>query len=84
MYGSQGKLMTLSYSKSWMEIFGNSGQNFLLNKYDFFHFGTKQKKRKLLLLQIMDLSKKTQKTPKSEIEKAEKIGKQYFKEKGES
>ena len=39
-------------------------------------------KGKLVIL-LNGFQKKTQKTPKSEIEKAEKLMKEYFKEKGE-
>lgn len=46
-------------------------------------FWDKTEKTNTLILATHGFIKKTQKTPKSEIEKAEKIRQQYFKEKGE-
>ena len=46
-------------------------------------FWDKTEKKETLVVATHGFIKKTQKTPKSEIEKAEKIRKQYFKEKGE-
>ncbi|GET27995.1 type II toxin-antitoxin system RelE/ParE family toxin [Prolixibacter sp. SD074] len=46
-------------------------------------FWDKTEMEETLVVATHGFIKKTQKTPKSEIEKAEKIRKQYFKEKGE-
>jgi phage-related protein len=46
-------------------------------------FWDKTENEETLVVATHGFIKKTQKTPKSEIEKAEKIRKQYFKEKGE-
>ena len=46
-------------------------------------FWDKTEKEETLVVATHGFIKKTQKTPKSDIEKAEKIRKQYFKEKGE-
>jgi phage-related protein len=46
-------------------------------------FWDKTEKEETLVVATHGFIKKIQKTPKSEIEKAEKIRKQYFKEKGE-
>ncbi len=45
-------------------------------------FWDKTEKAETLVIATHGFIKKTQKTPKSEIEKAEKIRKQYFEEKG--
>lgn len=55
---------------------------FLTNQIRLLAFWDKTKKTETLVVATHGFVKKTQKTPKSEIEKAEKIRKQYFKEKG--
>lgn len=56
---------------------------FLTNQIRLLAFWDKTEKEETLVVATHGFIKKTQKTPKSEIEKAEKIRKQYFKEKGE-
>jgi len=56
---------------------------FLTNQIRLLAFWDKTGKEETLVVATHGFIKKTQKTPKSEIEKAEKIRKQYFKEKGE-
>jgi phage-related protein len=56
---------------------------FLTNQIRLLAFWDKTDKEETLVIATHGFIKKTQKTPKSEIEKAEKIRKQYFKEKGE-
>ncbi len=56
---------------------------FLNNQIRLFAFWDKREKEETLVIATHGFIKKTQKTPKSEIDKAEKIRKQYFKEKGE-
>jgi phage-related protein len=55
---------------------------FLTNQIRLLAFWDKTQKQETLVVATHGFIKKTQKTPKSEIEKAEKIRKQYFKEKG--
>ena len=55
---------------------------FLTKQIRLLAFWDKTEKKKTLVVATHGFIKKTQKTPKSEIEKAEKIRKQYFKEKG--
>ena len=55
---------------------------FLTNQIRLLAFWDKTQKKETLVVATHGFIKKTQKTPKSEIEKAEKIRKQYFKEKG--
>ena len=57
---------------------------FLTNQIRLLAFWDKTEKEETLVVATHGFIKKTQKTPKSEIEKAEKIRKQYFKEKGEN
>jgi phage-related protein len=56
---------------------------FMTNQIRLLAFWDKTEKEETLVVATHGFIKKTQKTPKSEIEKAEKIRKQYFKEKGE-
>jgi phage-related protein len=56
---------------------------FLTNQIRLLAFWDKTDKEETLVIATHGFIKKTQKTPKSEIEKAEKIRKQYFKGKGE-
>jgi phage-related protein len=56
---------------------------FLKNQIRLLAFWDKTENEETLVVATHGFIKKTQKTPKSEIEKAEKIRKQYFKEKGE-
>ena len=56
---------------------------FLTNQIRLLAFWDKTGKEETLVVATHGFIKKTQKTPKSEIEKVEKIRKQYFKEKGE-
>ena len=56
---------------------------FLTNQIRLLAFWEKTEKEETLVVATHGFIKKTQKTPKSEIERAEKIRKQYFKEKGE-
>ena len=56
---------------------------FLTKQIILLAFWDKTEKEETLVVATHGFIKKTQKTPKSEIEKAEKIRKQYFKEKGE-
>ena len=56
---------------------------FLTNQIRLLAFWDKTGKEETLVVATHGFIKKTQKTPESEIEKAEKIRKQYFKEKGE-
>ena len=56
---------------------------FLTNQIRLLAFWDKTEKEETLVVATHGFIKKTQKTPKSEIEKAEKIRKQYFKKKGE-
>ena len=55
---------------------------FLTKQIRLLAFWDKTEKKETLVVATHGFIKKTQKTPKSEIEKAEKIRKQYFKEKG--
>jgi phage-related protein len=55
---------------------------FLTNQIRLIAFWDKTENEETLVVATHGFIKKTQKTPKSEIEKAEKIRKQYFKEKG--
>ena len=57
--------------------------NFLTNQIRLLAFWDKTEKEETLVVATHGFIKKTQKTPKSEIEKAERIRTQYFKEKGE-
>ena len=72
------KLMTRNYLKNYPATYGSLELNILVNKLDFLHFGIKHK---LYYLHLVASLKKTQKTPNSEIERAEWIGENYFKEK---
>jgi hypothetical protein len=54
---------------------------FLTKQIRLFAFWDKTEKTETLVVATHGFIKKTQKTPKSEIEKAEKIREQYFKEK---
>src|SRR5690606_20132093 len=58
-----------------MEIFGNSGQNLWLNKYDFWHFGIKPKKLIFLLLQRMVLLRKLKRHRNRKLKKLKKLEK---------
>ena len=49
-------------------------------QYRLFAFWDKTKKDDTLVISTHGIEKKTQKTPKKEIEKAENLRKQYFKE----
>ncbi len=55
---------------------------FMTNQIRLLAFWDKTEKEETLVVATHGFVKKTQKTPKSEIEKAEEIRKQYFKEKG--
>lgn len=55
---------------------------FMTKQIRLLAFWDKTEKEETLVVATHGFIKKTQKTPKSEIEKAEKIRKQYFKEKG--
>ena len=55
---------------------------FMTKQIRLLAFWDKTEKEETLVVATHGFVKKTQKTPKSEIEKAEKIRKQYFKEKG--
>jgi phage-related protein len=57
---------------------------FLAKQIRILAFWDKTEKEETLVVATHGFIKKTHKTPKSEIEKAEKIRKQYFKEKGEN
>lgn len=57
--------------------------NFLTKQIRILAFWDKTEKEETLVVATHGFIKKTQKTPKSEIEKAEKIREQYFKGKGE-
>ena len=54
----------------------------MTNQIRLLAFWDKTEKEETLVVATHGFVKKTQKTPKSEIEKAEEIRKQYFKEKG--
>jgi len=55
---------------------------FMTNQIRLLAFWDKTEKEETLVVATHGFVKKTQKTPKSEIEKAEEIRKQYFKEMG--
>lgn len=55
---------------------------FLTKQVRLLAFWDKTKKKETLVIATHGFIKKTQKTPKSEIDRAEKIRNQYFKEKG--
>ena len=55
---------------------------FMTNQIRLLAFWDKTEKEETLVVATHGFVKKTQKTPKSEMEKAEEIRKQYFKEKG--
>ena len=82
MFGNQEILMILNYLKKLKETFGNLEQSFLQSTLDCLLSGIKPKKTETIVVATHGFIKKTQKTPKSEIERAEKIREQYFKERG--
>ena len=56
-----------------VNLFGSSGQNSKINKFDFLHFGIKQKKKKLLLLQLTALLKKHRKHQNQRLRKRQHL-----------
>jgi len=83
MFGNQEKLRTQNYSKKLDGNIWEFRTQFLAKQIRLLAFWDKTEKEETLVVATHGFIKKTQKTPKSEIEKAEKIRMQFFKEKGE-
>ena len=75
--------MTLNYLKKLDENIWEFRTKYMTKQIRLLAFWDKTEKKETLVVATHGFIKKTQKTPKSEIKKAEKIRKQYFKEKGE-
>lgn len=80
-FGKPKEQMIKNFLKSYKTKFGSSELNTTKLTSDFFAFWNKTDKEDTIVISTHGIIKKTDKIPKKEIEKAERIRQQYFNEK---
>jgi hypothetical protein len=78
IFGNQEKLMILNYLRNCLVRSGSSGLDIKGRRIRLFAFWDKSGDKSTLVITTHGLIKKTLKTPKKEIDKAEKLRKDYF------